>query len=125
MIIGSVSSDLEAVVRLPLWSPRGEEQLIDAVIDTGFSGFLTLPPGLVAALGLRFLRRGQAVLGDGGTVIFDTYEAFILWDDRSRRISVDAADTDPLLGMSLLAGSEVSIQVIEGGETVIRPLALS
>ena len=122
MITGWVSSNLEATVRLSLQSLRGEEQVIEAVIDTGFSGFLTLPPGLIEALGLRFLKRGQAVLGDGSTVIFNTYEAVILWDGQPRRISVDAAETDPLLGMSLLFGCELTMLVVEGGDTSIRPL---
>jgi clan AA aspartic protease len=125
MIAGRVNSSLEATIRLPLVSPRGEEQALEAVIDTGFSGFLTLPPDLVESLGLRFLKRGQAVLGDGSTVIFNTYEATILWDGQSRRISVDAAETDPLLGMGLLSGCELTIEVVEGGDTLIRPLALS
>lgn len=37
-------------------------------------------------------------------------------------IPVDAADTDPLLGMSLLYGHELNLQVIEGGDALIRPL---
>jgi hypothetical protein len=65
------------------------------------------------------------VLGDGSTVIFNTYEAIILWDGQSRRISVDAAETDPLLGMGLLSGCALTIEVVEGGDTLIRPLALS
>lgn len=125
MIAGRVNSSLEATIRLPLISPRGEEQALEAVIDTGFSGFLTLPPDLAESLGLRFLKRGQAVLGDGSTVIFNTYEAIILWDGQSPRISVDAAETDPLLGMGLLYGCELTIEVVEGGDTLIRPLALS
>ena len=125
MITGWVSSNLEATIRLSLQGPRGEEQAIEAVIDTGFSGFLTLPPDLVEALGLRFLKRGQAVLGDGSTVIFNTYEATVLWDGQPRRISVDAAETDPLLGMGLLFGCELTMVVVEGGDTIIRSLPLA
>jgi predicted aspartyl protease len=84
-----------------------------------------LPPGLVSELGLRFHKRGQAVLGDGSTVVFNTYEATVLWDGRSRRIGVDAADTEPLLGMGLLDGYDLHIQVVEGGKTQIQALPLS
>ena len=41
----------------------GSAQEVEAVIDTGFSGFLTLPSALVAALGLTFDGVGWAVLG--------------------------------------------------------------
>jgi len=38
---------------------------------------------------------------------------------------VDAADTDPLLGMGLLYGHLLSVEVLEGGSASIRPLPLS
>lgn len=125
MILGRVNSYLEVVVRLPVLSLQGHERGIEAVVDTGFNGYLTLPPALVAELGLPFRRSGRALLGDGSAITFDTHEAVILWAGRPRRISVDAADTEPLLGMSLLHEHELSVQVIEGGDASIRPLQLS
>ena len=91
MITGRVSAALEATVRLSLRGRQGDETVVEAVVDTGFSGFLTLPPDLVEELDLKFHKRGQAVLGDGSTVVFDTYEAVILWNGRPRRIAIDAA----------------------------------
>jgi predicted aspartyl protease len=44
MITGRVNANLEATVRLSLRSRQGAEKVVEAVIDTGFSGFLTLPP---------------------------------------------------------------------------------
>jgi clan AA aspartic protease len=104
LITGRVNASLEATVCLSLRSRQGGERVVEAVVDTGFSGFLTLPPDLVEELGLKFLKRGQAVLGDGSTVVFDTYEAVILWSGRARRIAIDAAEVDPLLGVRLLYG---------------------
>src|SRR5882757_185424 len=101
MIAGRVNLYREAVVRLPVQNLRGQEQAVEAVIDTGFNGYLTLPPDLVADLGLPFRRNGRAVLGDGSEVTFDIHEAVVLWDGRLRRIAVDVADTNPLLGMGL------------------------
>ena len=79
---------------------------------------------VIKQLGLPFRRNGRAVLWDGSEVTFDIYEAVILWDGRPRRVSVDAADTDPLLGTGLLSGHELSVQFIEGGEALIRSLPL-
>jgi len=124
MISGWVNAYREAVVRLSLNGLRGREQSVEAVIDTGFNGYLTLPPDLIKELGLPFRRNGRAVLGDGSEITFDIYEAVILWDGRPRRVSVDAADTDPLLGTGLLSGHELSVQFIEGGEALIRSLPL-
>ena len=39
MISGVVNSDLEATVRLLIRGPGGQEQEIDAVIDTGSTAF--------------------------------------------------------------------------------------
>ena len=50
MITGLVKFD-EARIRLIVKGRQGREQEIDAVIDSGFSGALTLPPALIATLG--------------------------------------------------------------------------
>jgi hypothetical protein len=52
MISGVVNGNLEATIRLLIRGPGGPEQEIEAVIDTGFNGFLTLSPALVRRLGL-------------------------------------------------------------------------
>jgi clan AA aspartic protease len=82
--------------------PGGREQEIECIVDTGFSGSLSLPPTLVAELGLPFRRRGRALLADGSETFFDIHEARVIWDGRLRLVPTDAADSDPLIGMTLL-----------------------
>jgi predicted aspartyl protease len=53
VIAGVVNSNLEVTVRLLIRGLGGQEQEIDAVIDTGFNGFLILPPALVRQLNQR------------------------------------------------------------------------
>ena len=122
MITGTVTTRREAVVRLLLRGPAGQRQRITAVIDTGFDGWLTLPPTLITLLGLPWRRRGRAVLADGSESLFDIYEGTVVWDRRRRRIPVDAADTTPLVGMSLLSGYELTMQVRPRGRVSIKPL---
>ena len=52
MITGIVTVAREAVISLTVRGPNGQEQEIEAVIDTGFDGSLTSPPALITALGL-------------------------------------------------------------------------
>ncbi len=125
MASGRVNAFREAIVTLVVRNNQGSEQRVETVVDTGFNGHLTLPPGLVAALGLPYRRSGRALLGDGQAVTFDVHEAVILWEGSPRRIPVDVADTDPLLGMGLLYGHSLSIQVVEEGEVLIRGISVS
>lgn len=105
--------------------PQGQEREIEAVIDTGFTGSLSLPPAIIAALGLPFRRRGRALLADGSETLFDIHEATVAWDGSSRRVSVAAADADPLIGMALLEGYELKIRVVVGGSILIEALGSS
>jgi clan AA aspartic protease len=122
MMTGVVNAHLEALVRLTVRGPGGQEQEIEAVIDTEFDGSLSLPPALIDTLGLPWRRRGRAVLADGSESVFDIYEATLMWDGAPRRITVDAADTEPLLGMALLYNYELTVHVIEGGRVRIQAL---
>jgi len=122
MITGIVTAYRQAIIRLTVRGPEGQEQEIEAVIDTGFDGSLTLPPPLIAALGLVWRRRGRALLADGSESLFDIHEAIVVWDGEPRRIAVDTADIDPLVGMSLLYGFELTVQARDGGSVAIKPL---
>ena len=68
---------------------KNQGRSIDAVVDTGFNGFLTLPSSLIQELGLVWRRRGRAMLADGRDSLFDIYEATVTWNSRPRRIAVD------------------------------------
>ena len=119
MITGTVNADYEAVIRLWIQGPTDEHE-VDAIIDTGFNGFLTLPPALITALGLRRRSRGRALLANGREELFDIYGVTVLWDGQQRYIEADAVDTTPLVGMSLLDGYDLHIQVADGGQVVIQ-----
>ena len=123
MISGHVTEYREAVISLNVEGYRNQEREIDAVVDTGFNGFLTLPAFLIHELGLVWRRRGRAILADGSSSVFDIFEATVTWDGRPRRIAVDEADCDPLVGMSLLDGCELTVQVVDGGLVSICPLS--
>jgi clan AA aspartic protease len=112
----------EGRIRLKLRGPRRKEREIEAVIDTGYTASLSLPPSLIASLGLRWKSFGRGILADGSECLFDVYEAQVDWDGNDRRVLVDEADTDPLVGMALLTGFELIMQVRSRGKVTIKRL---
>jgi clan AA aspartic protease len=123
MINGVVTVHREAVIPLVVRGPTGKEEHIDAVIDTGFNGSLTLPSRILSTLDLPWRRRAKAFLADGSESVFDIFEGYVVWDAMVRRIPVDAAETVPLVGMGLLEGFEFNVQVKPGGPVTIKILA--
>jgi predicted aspartyl protease len=86
MMQGLVDQNCEVMIRLVVGNTDSQRQLIDAVIDTGFTGFLTLPLSVLLKLGLQAYRREQGTLGDGSICIFDVYRGMVNWDGEFRRI---------------------------------------
>ena len=121
MIEGVVNAAYEAVVTLPLRGPEGQSREIDAVVDTGYNGFLTLPVTVVEELGLVFGGISRATLADGSVTAFDVYDVTVIWDGVARYISADATDSTPLVGMSLMDRHDLSIRVRDGGRVLIQP----
>ena len=121
MIEGVVNANYEAVITLPLQGPAGQTREIQAVVDTGFNGYLTLPPTLVAELGLPVVGDGEAVLADGSEAVFDVYGVTALWDGRRRYVETGSVGVDPLVGMALLDGHNLYVEVADGGRVVIQP----
>lgn len=70
MVRGYVNQNYEAMLPVVV---RNNDKLksITAVIDTGFTGFLSLPISLITELELSWSYRDRATLGDGGEVLFD------------------------------------------------------
>jgi clan AA aspartic protease len=123
MMQGLIDQNCEAMIRLVVGNTDSQRQVIDTVIDTGFTGFLTLPSSVLLELDLRAYRREQGTLGDGSTCIFDVYRGVVNWDGEFRRIDINASETTPLVGMSLLYGYRVQFDAIEGGTVTIQALS--
>ena len=120
MIEGIVNADLEAVVTVPVSGPAGQVRDIQAVIDTGFNGLMTLPPGLIGELRLPRLGSSQVTLANGSEATFDVFGATLLWNGQSRSVAVDSADITPLVGMALLESHDLHIKIREGGRVLIQ-----
>jgi clan AA aspartic protease len=123
MITGIVNDRGESLIRLVVGDRGNQRLVVDAVLDTGYTGFLTLPPSVITALGLTWLGSEEGTLGDGSLHDFDVYSAQIIWDGAFRTIKVNESETQALIGIGLLYGYEVCIETIAGGMVKIMNLS--
>jgi clan AA aspartic protease len=121
MMTGRVTALREATLRLTVIGPDQRPQAVDAVLDTGFNGFLTLPSHVVHTLRLPFVGHRRATLGDGSIAVLDLYLATVLWHEQEREVLVLQADGGPLVGMALLYGSRVVLHIVDDGDVLIEP----
>lgn len=95
---------------------------IEAVLDTGFTGYLTLPSNLINHLRLQLIGTRNVILGDGSNVTLDLHRAKVLWHNIERIVYVLRSDAELLVGMSLLHGSRGTLDVVTNGNVTIDVL---
>jgi clan AA aspartic protease len=122
MITGVVTPYREGIIQLDVIGASGSADRLEAAIDTGFTGFLTLPKDLISNLGLPYVASIEAILGDGRGVELYMYEAVVIWNGRRCRVEVLGSDGAALVGMSLLYGFKLVMDVVEGGTITIEAL---
>lgn len=125
MISGHVNASREPIITISVKGPDERESSIEAVIDTGFNGHLILPSQLIRRLGLSRLGSAGADLADGSRVSLDLFEATVLWDGKERPVAVLQTENEALLGMSMLTGHRLTLDVVSGGEVRIETLTVS
>jgi clan AA aspartic protease len=122
MIFGVVNENCEAIIKVAVGRIGSPKIAVDAVIDTGFTSFLSLPLSIITDLGLPWHYRDFGTLGDGSEVVFELYKASVIWDGQNQMIDVVASDAEPLVGMGLLYGYDLCIRAVEGGSVTIKPI---
>ena len=122
MMTGRITPEREAVLELEVVGSGRNQAAIEAVIDTGFNGYLILSRNLAERLELQLAGNRRATLGDGHSIVLDAYLGSVTWYGRERAILVLQAEGGPLIGMSLLFGSRVTLDVAHGGNVTIYPL---
>ncbi len=122
MIKGKIVDNQEAIIELEVIGINRPEK-IEVVIDTGFTGELTLPSDLIDRLGLPRVGDLPAILGDGNEVDVDLYLGIVLWQGEERIVQVlSTDDSKALVGMSLLYGNRLILDVVTDGEITIETL---
>lgn len=113
---------LEPKVSLTVLNFSGDALDVRAVVDTGFTGDLTLPEEHIRELGYRYEATIGGTLAGEREVQVDLYEGRVLWHGEERDVTVAAADGDPLVGMELLSGSRLTMEATPGGDVLIEEL---
>ncbi len=99
--------------------PSGTAVPLEMVIDTGFTGFMTLPSMATRVLGLEKSENRMVKLADGQVVTTPTCLATVIWHGRPARIPVLEIDDRPVIGMSLLWNSDVFMSARENGRVLV------
>jgi clan AA aspartic protease len=122
MIEGAVHGNTDPIIELTVRGPEGRAECLDFKVDTGFDGALTLHSAVVSALGLQPSGIQRIALADGSIIVCQVCGGVVDWDGASRSVEVQVSDSVSLLGMALLAGHQVRIDVEDGGAVRISPL---
>jgi predicted aspartyl protease len=126
MIEGEVRVDsrggLEAIVPVIVRGFVGQELVIEAVVDTGYTGELSLRASDVTALGLLQSGEAETTLADGTLKIEATFTAIVEWDGIERLSTVTGDDSSALVGIKLLEGFHISLDAVPGGNVRITRL---
>lgn len=122
MMTGIVNERNQAMLWVQVRGAKTTSE-VEAVLDTGFNGFLTLSASVVAELGLTLLDAVPTMLATGDEVLLSVFGATVEWDGQERQIFVLEAEGDALLGMALLENQRVTLEVRAGGRIGIEALA--
>ena len=95
---------------------------VECTVDTGFTGWLSLPQTIIRGFGLLYQGQRPVVLADGSERMVPIYLAFISWHNRTLPRLVHRSDGSPLIGMGLLSGSLLTVAAVEGGEVKIEEI---
>ena len=103
--------------------PTGISNVYDAIVDTGFTGELTLPAILCTLLGLERVRKTYTMFGNASFEDIDVYLANVFWGGVWREVSILATGSEVLIGMNMLRGSTVCFDAVDMGAIEIEPIA--
>ena len=122
MLRGRVDDRQRAWITLDVGTGDDALQPVAAIVDTGFDSYLTMPPGIIHRLELELDRQTTVILATGVRRRVNVWSGYIRWHDRLRPIEVLEAQGEPLAGMRLLEGSQLTIQALVNGDVLIEEL---
>ena len=114
---------LEARVSIAVAGPSREFRELEFVVDTGFSGELTLPESLIRELRLTLYRNRRVRIADNHLIDIPSYHGLVQWHGRLLPVLVYQSENPrPLLGAAMLENCRLTVDMREGGPVAITPL---
>src|SRR5205823_4289669 len=107
-------------VYLPLKS--GGERAVDFIVDSGFEVDLALPTDMLTGLDVVYAGEYPFALADLTYRTRPLYRMLINWQGEDRVTEIVEMDGNPLLGVGVLLGNLVQMEMTDGGEVLVEPL---
>ena len=111
---------LEPRIPLNILGSDGAFRSVSAVVDTGFTGALTLPESLVSDLGLAHQAYQEIALADGRKQSRRTCRAELLWHGQPVTLRAFMMGEQPMIGTALLSPCRLTINLWPGGGVIIE-----
>lgn len=116
MIVGQVTDDGVPIIRFDL-----ADEVLDAIIDTGFNGDLELPRRLQHCLGAKFVNTVESILAAGQSVVEDVFSVRVPFDGQIIEAEVTFSDSGAvLIGTHFLRQYHLQIDFVKQSVLVKR-----
>ena len=122
--IDAATGALYPVVQVELRGRDGRSVFVDAVLDTGFTGTISIPIGVIRELGIVRRRRETFVLADGSTSESSVYDGSVRFAGSWFETDIFSTHYIPTVGMRLLYGANISFDAVPDGDIEYRSLDL-
>ena len=119
-LTGQITAKLKPTLTLSVQGFAGDLSNKDFLIDTGCNLELVLPAVEIAVLGWPLVEYAQITQADGTSVDIDLHAGILIMGDLARPILAAALGTQPIIGMELLQGWQLCLDIIAPNEGEIR-----
>lgn len=110
MIQGYVDQYLQAKARISILDKSGKISTLEAVVDTGFSGYLSISAYEIHKIDLIFSHSEKFELGDGRRVKQNVYLGQLIFDNQQFLANVLISKSrDTLIGAAVLENKKLEV----------------
>ena len=119
MNIGGIYGEIESLsprVQIVVSGPDGDSLSMEAVLDTGFNGVVSISPRDAETLRLKYLGQDKLVLADGTVRECAIFAGRVLFAGEWRDVPITTTGDVALVGMQLIYGARLTLDVFLDGD---------